>query len=247
MKRVFIYILKRWWAIAIFTLIAITAAFYAITEQVHVISGILAIVAIVGHLFLLSSIIYQAYNRKILTTILSIVSLIICVGAFLVTSYVSFLVDQSAPDEFAKNISIPTDIKVEEPLNKAYHKNQRDSLEDITFTKRHFQLYHSFQTGLYEYDIWVDKIEKGIIYLRAYEVTKNLALSASRLKEQSTVHVKNDTEQYIRFGSKDHFTIYEGDWGDPYAARFEVWFKPDNGNTERKLFEKNYIIEGWMR
>jgi hypothetical protein len=41
-------------------------------------------------------------------------------------------------------------------------------------------------------------------------------------------------------------TIYEGDWGKPYAARFEVWFKPDNGGNEQKLFQKNYKIEGWM-
>ena len=50
-----------------------------------------------------------------------------------------------------------------------------------------------------------------------------------------------------KFGTNDHFTIYEGDWEKPYGARFEVWFKADNENEEIKLFEKNYVIEGWMR
>ena len=39
----------------------------------------------------------------------------------------------------------------------------------------------------------------------------------------------------------------EGDWGKPYGARFEVWFKADNENEEIKLLEKNFVIEGWMR
>ena len=39
----------------------------------------------------------------------------------------------------------------------------------------------------------------------------------------------------------------EGDWGKPYAARFEVWFKPGSGQRERKLLERTFRIEGWMR
>ena len=50
----------------------------------------------------------------------------------------------------------------------------------------------------------------------------------------------------MKFSSATDFTIYEGDWGKPYAARFELWFKPVNGGHERKLIEKNYKIEGWM-
>jgi hypothetical protein len=55
------------------------------------------------------------------------------------------------------------------------------------------------------------------------------------------------TESSERFGAKAGFMIYEGDWGKPYAARFEVWFKPDSGKTERKLAERVFKIEGWQR
>jgi hypothetical protein len=42
--------------------------------------------------------------------------------------------------------------------------------------------------------------------------------------------------------------ILEGDWGQFYGARIEVWFKPDDINKpERKLMIKNYIVQGWMR
>ena len=44
-----------------------------------------------------------------------------------------------------------------------------------------------------------------------------------------------------------HFTIYEGRWGQYYGARFEIWFQSDSGGPERKLFEKNYKIQGWER
>lgn len=32
-----------------------------------------------------------------------------------------------------------------------------------------------------------------------------------------------------------------------YPMRFEVWFKPDSTNPERKLAERIFKIEGWQR
>ena len=63
----------------------------------------------------------------------------------------------------------------------------------------------------------------------------------------SSIRIENTQGKIKKFSSKDDFTIYEGDWGQPYGARFEVWFIPDNKNEEKKLAQKNYIIEGWMR
>jgi hypothetical protein len=121
-----------------------------------------------------------------------------------------------------------------------------DSILKATRKNLDFELYNSFQSGLYEYDIWLSKIDSGIVYLKAFEITQNNRLSMERLTARSSIRVGNKSEELKRFGTKDHFTIYEGDWGKPYAARFEIWFKPDNGN-KRKLSEKNYKIEGWQR
>ena len=75
-----------------------------------------------------------------------------------------------------------------------------------------------------------------------------------RLKERSRIDVFNQSDTLIRidmgndnYNSERTFTIYEGDWGKPYAARFEVWFVPASGGQEKKLVEKNFKIEGWMR
>ena len=93
-----------------------------------------------------------------------------------------------------------------------------------------------------------------LLYLKAFEITQNDPLSVDRLKESSTISVYNSTDSLVMFqmdkGNSKYgrpFTIYEGDWGKPYATRFELWFVPENGGQERKLIVKNYKVEGWQR
>jgi hypothetical protein len=153
-------------------------------------------------------------------------------------------IDQEQPDHWADNLKIPTNIKIDNPIDIGFReKNTTPSIVKET----NFQLYNAFQPGLYEYDFWMGKIESGTIYLKAFEITQNIELSSDRLLERSAIKIANPTDSIRKFGTTTHFTIYEGDWGNPYAARFEVWFKPDNGTAERTLFTKNYKIEGWMR
>jgi hypothetical protein len=105
----------------------------------------------------------------------------------------------------------------------------------------------SFQPGLYDSVVWVNAGKAGMIYLKAFEVTKGTALSVDRLQERSNEWIGWSDDPDELFFSNTHFTIYEGDWGKPYAARFEVWFVPDSGGPERKLMEKVFKIEGWQR
>jgi hypothetical protein len=86
-----------------------------------------------------------------------------------------------------------------------------------------------------------------MIYLKAYEITNENRLSASDFKKYSNEWIGWSDDPSQLFFSNTHFTIYEGDWGKPYAARFEVWFVPDSGGPERKMIEKNFKIEGWQR
>ena len=78
-------------------------------------------------------------------------------------------------------------------------------------------------------------------------MTQGTPLSAARLKEASNEWIGWSDDPGELFLSNTHITIYEGDWGKPYAARFEVWFVPDSGSPQRKLIEKVYKIEGWQR
>ena len=109
------------------------------------------------------------------------------------------------------------------------------------------ELRNSFQSGLYDATLWINPGEPGMVYLKAFEVTQGTPLSASRLREASNEWVGWSDNPKELFLSNTHFTIYEGDWGKPYAARFEVWFIPDADAPERKLLEKVFKIEGWQR
>ncbi len=110
-----------------------------------------------------------------------------------------------------------------------------------------FRLLEGMQPGIYGVLYSLNPGEPGVVYLKASEVTKGTRLSEERLRQASATRMTWSDDPAERFGAKAGFTIYEGDWGKPYAARFEVWFKPDSGKPERKLAERNFKIEGWQR
>lgn len=118
---------------------------------------------------------------------------------------------------------------------------------DIRHGKPSFEIRNSFQPGIYDSTIWVNPGEPGKVYLKAFEVTKGTPLSVERLKDDTNEFVGWSSDPEELFFSNTNFTIYEGDWGKPYAARLEVWFKPDSGGADRKLMEKVFKIEGWQR
>ena len=110
-----------------------------------------------------------------------------------------------------------------------------------------FTLRNGMQPGIYNLTLRINPGEPGLVYLKAFEATKGTRLSEGRLKGASNERIgwSNDPEE--KFLYENEFTIYEGDWGKPYAARIEVWFRPDSGQPERKLMERVCKIEGWMR
>jgi hypothetical protein len=196
-------------------------------------------------LTIIFSIIYQLVKGRFLRSLLTLCILGIGVVIFFYFLVAEFWKVQSLPDRYADNLTIPKNIKINLPSDSAF---------SFTDTIPNFQLYNSIQPGIYSYVIWTRKIDKGYCYLKAFEVTENDPLSVDRLRERSRVEIFNPTDNIVKFSmgktqyNEDRdFTIYEGDWGKPYAARFEVWFVPANGERERKLIEKNFKIEGWMR
>ncbi len=109
------------------------------------------------------------------------------------------------------------------------------------------ELTKSFQGGLYNARIRCNPGTPGRVYLKAFEITRNERLSKDELKKATNEWVGWSDDPAEQFLSETHFTIYEGDWGQYYGARFEVWFEPDDHSGERKLLERNFKIEGWMR
>lgn len=190
-----------------------------------------------------ASAVYQVIIKK---WYFGLLQLAILFGAWFV---LSVLVSFYPNDFFADNLGIPDDIAFEEPLDLRTDVGMDPkNIGEVMATRQNdltFKIANGTQSGIYDYYFWHRPKTLGTLYLKAFEVTQNLELSTERLQMHSEVEIKqlNETVELFTNG----FTIYEGDWGQPYGARFEVWFKPDNGEPERKLTEKNYIIEGWMR
>lgn len=250
MKQILFYCFDKWLRpIAFFIIAAIVfvlSIFITNSSAIHRFFLCTLLVALFG---LLLSAIYQLIKRRWIKGILT--GLLLggtVITAIVLFALITFLITTIDGDHWADNLTIPQNIKIEIPTSV---DSGRVKLNDTFLFQKiaspDFQLYNSFQPGLYEYDFWTSKIEAGTIFLKAYEITQNDPLSTDRLPESTSIKVYNPIEQVVKYSTKNDFTIYEGDWDKPYAARFEVWFKPDNGGYERKLFEKNYQIEGWMR
>ena len=144
---------------------------------------------------------------------------------------------------FGKNHPIPDGLEYDIP--KTESDSAAPNVESLQETD-YLQLWNGLQGGIYKYSFYYPALPDGEVYLRCFEVTENIELSASRLKEASTALVINHKE----FGpivERQQFVIYEGDWDDYYAARIEVWFKDGSTKEETKLMEKIYQVEGWMR
>ena len=155
---------------------------------------------------------------------------------------------QSAPTYYAERHPIPSDLEYSTPGNIPWGESlpNRDSTVTEYDTNSWLMLYGNL--GLYDWDFYYPALPDGFLYLRLYEVTKNEPLSYEQIKKRTKTYVSNHTA----FGRIEHnqgtgFTIYEGDFEHYYAARVEVWHRDAATHQERKLAEKIYRVDGWMR
>lgn len=213
----------------------------------HYFQNTAGIILCFGILTLLVSTIFQFIKRKWTEGIITIVILF---GGTIISSILFLIIATVIPmiegDKWADNLEIPKNIVLDNPIDLTYIIPHDDSVRNIKKNNPDLQIYNSTQKGIYQYDFWFGRIDRGTIYLKAFEVTHETALSKKTLKEKSEIAVFNPSDSIMKFGTTNDFTIYEGDWGKPYAARFEVWFKPETSGQERKIFQKNFKIEGWM-
>lgn len=247
LKKIFTYCFDKWWRPVIFLSLSVLLLVIAIWQDISVLQIPAFLFFFAAIVTLGVSFIYQLWNRRWLFSILTFLILGGTIVASIFSTIVLFFIAMDTPDTFADKLKIPTNLSIYNPVDMGFDEKRPDSISNLHKETTDFQLYNSFQPGLYEYDFWTSKIDSGTIYIKAYEITQNYALSTQRLPQSSSVKIYNPTDSIVKVGTTNHFTIYEGDWGKPYAARFEVWFHPSVGGQERKLFEKNYKIEGWMR
>ena len=119
--------------------------------------------------------------------------------------------------------------------------------ESIKSGAAEIHIENGMQGGIYFVSAYVNPGEAGYAYLKAFEATKNTPLSTGRIPERSTAYLGWSANPQEQFFYNCEITVYEGDWGVYYPARFELWFVPDSGKPERPLIEKIFKIEGWQR
>ena len=247
LKKVFTSCFEIWWRPILFWAFAlgliVLSKIISVDNYFDNVSYSLLAIALSGLIF---SVAYQLIKGHWIRAFLTGFLFAGTVGAFILFGLFMLFIEIVDGDKWADNLIIPENIALHIP-KEAFAQTRSDSIINLERSKSDFELYNSFQPGLYEYDLWINEIESGTVYLKAFEITQEYQLSTDRLPEQSSIKINNPTNKTVKFGTNDHFTIYEGDWGKPYAARFEIWFKPDNNFKERKLLEKIYKIEGWMR
>ncbi len=122
--------------------------------------------------------------------------------------------------------------------------SQIDSLESIGVNQEKLLVVGNGYSG-YDFYMWHKPIEPGKIYIRAFELTQNVQSTEEKLTERTKneiVDLNNDYKLY-----KGSSVIYEGTFSNYYPTRFELWFKSKSSGVEKKLTDKNYLIDGWDR
>lgn len=170
--------------------------------------------------------------------LMGVASIITVSNIFLIGFWAAF--NDRLFDDFGKQHSIPENIEYNEPLNGWINVMENDDMSTW------LQVKEGGQGGIYQYTYYIPEgIDDGEIWLECYEVTDNTKLSSERVQERTLQKVTaKDSET---FTEPKEFVIYEGNWGEFYLARFEVWYIDYATRTKRKLTEKIYKVEGWMR
>ena len=141
------------------------------------------------------------------------------------------------------NIEIPNKLNFEKPIE--FLKNQQiDSLKKIKVDNEKILIIGNGYSG-YDFYMWHKPIEKGEIYIKAYELTQNIQLSEWKLSTRTKNTISELSDNYELY--EGNTVIDEGTFGNYYPTRFELWFKSETSGIEKKLTEKNYVIDGWDR
>ena len=236
------FILKYWWALIValltFAVIFDVLIFTSYDILLTIVLGIMLLLC-VG---IVISWVLLIKNKKRRESIVSFISSMVIIIAF---TFISAIMALYGPltDNFGKNHSIPEGQDYSIPYEMEFR--QMESADSLNIDS-YLQIQNDIQGGMYLYDFYYGALPAGEIYLKCYEVTENLPLSEERILEASKVSIEHSTS-FTQLVSKQRFTIYEGEWGDYYAARIEVWHRDADTQHEQKLYEKVYRVEGWMR
>lgn len=257
------WIIKFWYLLPILMIVFMLILWVLIMKEPTMWENVVGILLLLTMILLPVSWVILANNKKWVKAIISFLATVV-IGCVL--GIPLGFVAASAPDGFGKAHPIPDGLAYELPLPRDYSLELSflaDSLEldsifaqsdslctpkpvDSLDANTYLTIWNGIEGGIYRYDFYYGPLPAGEIYLKCYEVTENIPLSETRLTKASCVKF-DTTTSFSKLADRQQFTIYEGDWNDFYAARIEVWYKNAATKEEKKLAEKVYRVEGWMR
>lgn len=252
--RILHWSVHNWWYIPTCNiLLSIIASVLIIMK--HFETGNALGMACVG-LFFLSVLIllYYLIAHKYKDLIIFLIPFLI---SFLLSIPMSVISIQLTPyeDLFGKKHPIPDGFAYHEVLGFKTNNTTGESIYESARVDRkdestYLQVWADGVGGMYCFDFYAGNLPKGIIWLKGYEATRNIPLSNSwgiRTGELTNPVKVHEVHSFKRLVEKQDFLIYDGDWGDYYAVRLEVWFEDVKSRKPKKLMEKTYRMEGWMR
>jgi len=141
------------------------------------------------------------------------------------------------------SIEIPEGVQIEYPVFLENDQTKNNRLKNRSIKTPDFQLYQSVESASYEYDLWVSKIEPGIVYLKVFAIIYDEQIINEGLKQFGSIEINNPSDSTMRFSTKHNFAFgLCNKWDMPFVGKIEVWFKPNNNSEERKLLTKNYAL-----
>ena len=235
-------VLKYWWVFPLTFLALLLVGLYFVVHPLYVgwFWAVLSILTLLSAFLQVAAAVAALMRRRYRLMSAICGCGVLCVIVFCLAGWFSPFVAGSA-DHFGREHPIPPGLACEVPSGRP-DPMAVDSTRPATW----LQVVRGPQPGMYEYACWAPALPDGIVYLKCFEVTGNIPLSASGI-ESATMQPVDRHSRFARLPVGAGFTIYEGVWGEPYAVRVEVWFRSAADRSERKLAERVYRMEGWMR
>jgi hypothetical protein len=225
---------QKWW-IPFFFIGAATfiSIFFILRTQVDVVYILL--ISLISFLGGITVSINHFFHSRYFTGFLHILLILFSTAASFVLIILTAIYLEGGGDTFADDKTIPSDVSFSVPL---------DSLPtEDDFLEYDLVLQNSYQPGMYIYYTDFKPSVSGYFFIRAFEITENIPLSPKSIFERSLLIY--DFQQPILFNKS--FTIFEGNWGQKYGSRIELWYQPSSGFPKCLVEERVYIVEGWMR
>ena len=241
------FIIQYWWALPVLMALLMVLGCLIMIADLPIIEAVVNWIVVLVVISIIVSWVILLVNKQWKKCLLSFMLTIVAGGALSILVGIIGLYAPSS-DYFGRRHSIPDGLEYTIPFEQY---SDPTVVIDSLDTSSYLQIWNGLQGGIYTYDFYYGPLPAGEVFLRCYEATKDIRLSAKtafgdRIYEESKVAI-DSTYSFSKLVNQQRFTIYEGDWGDFYAARIEVWHKNAQTGQETKLMEKVYRVEGWMR